>query len=375
MPLERALKRAREIAVEIAAPEAEAVDRDGRWPEASLRALQEVGLGGLLVSERDGGLGLGHLALAQTCETLGAACGSTALCFGMHATGSAVLAAKPTPFLRQSYLQPIAAGEHLTTLALSEPGTGVHFYICEAEYRAGAITGRKAFITNGDHADSYVVSAQETDSGEFCCLVVDHGSPEMEWQASWEGCGMRGNASRSLTLKATPVGSQKLLGRMGDHTWYVFQVITPYFLNAMAGTYLGLATAALERAVESLSARQYSHAGGGPGDSSVIHHRVGCLWGQVERTRRLTYWAATQAEQGDPGALPALLSAKAEAADCAVQVANEAMTLMGGRGYVRPSPLERILRDARAGPVMSPTTDLLRIWTGRNLLGLPLLGE
>lgn len=70
-----------------------------------------------------------------------------------------------------------------------------------------------------------------------------------------------------------------------------------------------------------------------------------------------------------------LTSAKAEVAQCAVEVTNEAMTLVGGIGYRDRSPLERHLRDARAADVMSPTTDILRTWTGRAVLGLPLLGE
>jgi alkylation response protein AidB-like acyl-CoA dehydrogenase len=99
------------------------------------------------------------------------------------------------------------------------------------------------------------------------------------------------------------------------------------------------------------------------------------LWGQVERTRQLVYHAAAEGDAGTAESLPALLAAKAEVADCAVAVANEAMTLVGGQAYRDRAPLERHLRDARAAPVMAPTPDVLRTWLGRSLLGLPLLGD
>jgi alkylation response protein AidB-like acyl-CoA dehydrogenase len=105
----------------------------------------------------------------------------------------------------------------------------------------------------------------------------------------------------------------------------------------------------------------------------VIQHRLGCLWSNVERTRRLAYHAAEDADYGGKEALPAVFSAKAEVADCAVSVVNEAMTLMGGRAYGQESRIHRRLRDARAAHVMAPTTDILRIWTGRFLLDKPLL--
>ena len=95
----------------------------------------------------------------------------------------------------------------------------------------------------------------------------------------------------------------------------------------------------------------------------------------MERTRRLIYHAAVQGDTGEPDAVIALLSAKAEVADCVVHVVNEAMTLTGGIAYRENANLGRHLRDARAAYVMAPTTDLLRTWTGRLLLGLPLLGE
>ena len=355
----------------------------GVWPAEAMRALQEAGLGGLVAPRAVGGAGLGLRALLGVCEALGRVCASSAICYGMHSVATAVIAAKATDRQTGEFLVPIAAGEHLTTLAVSEPGTGVQFWLPRTQmHRTDGgvrIDGEKAFVTNGSHADSYVVSTVAADEGapvgEFSCVLVPGDAAGLTWADDWNGIGMRGNSSRRLRMTDVHLGADHLLGAPGDQIWYVFEVVAPYFLVAMAGTYLGVAQAALDAAAAHVGERRHAHTGRALATEPVIQHRLGVLWAQVERTRRLLYWAAEEADAGGPQALPALASAKAEVADCAVSVANEAMTLVGGIGYRDRSPVERCLRDARAAHVMSPTTDLLRGWTGRALLGLPLLGE
>lgn len=378
------LRVAREIASSTATANAEEVDRLARWPEENLRALQAAGLGGLVVPEEQGGLGLGLLAVAQVCEILGQVCSSTALCFGMHCVGTAVIAAKATPDQQERYLAPIARGEHLTTLALSEPGSGAHFYLprttlSRAEDDAFLVSGIKSFVTSGGHADSYVIStaAAEPDAppGEFSCVVIPEGADGLCWGPAWEGFGMRGNASRTVELRNVRAPVADLLGDVGDQIWYIFEVVAPYFLAAMGGTYLGIATAALEEARAHLSRRRYDTTGATLASQPVLQHRLGTLWAAVERTRQLLYSGATQGDAGGDAALLSIVSAKAEAAEVAVMVANEAMTLTGGIAYRENSRLARCLRDSRAGPVMAPPTDLLRTWAGRALLGIPLLSD
>ncbi|HEX6248609.1 MAG TPA: acyl-CoA dehydrogenase family protein [Nocardioidaceae bacterium] len=376
-----AAARAREVAEKIAAPRAEETD-SGVWPEEAVRALQ-ASLGGLVVPREDGGAGLGLRALVGVCETLGEACASTAICFGMHNVAAAVIAAKPTDRQRKEFLRPIAAGEHLTTLALSEPGTGAQFWLPQTRLTSDGdlgwrVNGEKSFVTNGSQADSYVVSTVAADPdaplGEFSNVVVWADSPGLTWHGAWEGIGMRGNSSRAARLDDVPVGPDALLGGPGDQIWYVFEVVAPYFLTAMAGTYLGVAQAALTEAVEHLKRRRHSHTGRSIAGEPVLQHRLGVLWSQLQATRRLVHWAAEEADSGGREALPALTAAKAQVADTAVLVTNEAMTLVGGIGYRDRHPVERHLRDARAAHVMSPTTDILRTWTGRALLDVPLLG-
>lgn len=383
LSLEAILSIADEVAREELAPRAEEIDSSGRWPEESIRSLQQRGLGGLVISPELGGHGHGLEGVAKVCEILGMHCASTAMCFGMHLVGSAVLAAKATPEQQEKFLIPIAKGEHLTTLSLSEPGTGAHFYIPEAELKKNEkgyiLNGTKSFVTNGSFADSYVVSAVIPEPGallgQFSCVVIPNHADEIEWKKPWNGLGMRGNSSRNVEIKDLHLPAAHLLGDHGDQIWYVFEVVTPYFLTAMAGTYLGIAAAALTEATNHLKNRTHSHSGASLSQQQVLQHRLGLLWSKVESTRQLVYSAANKGDAGTEKSLLSIMSAKAEVSDCVVEVVNEVMTLMGGTAYAENAKISRYLRDARASHVMAPTTDLLRTWIGRVLLDVPLLGD
>lgn len=155
--------------------------------------------------------------------------------------------------------------------------------------------------------------------------------------------------------------------------WYMFEIIVPYFIIAMAGTYLGVAQAALDEAINHVRTRRFAHGGESLADAPLIQNKVAVLWAEIEKGRSFLYHAARLGDEGDVRALPAILSAKAELDTIAVHVTNEAMTMGGGIEYRENGRLARLLRDARASQVMSPTTDLLRLWSGRSLLGLPVL--
>jgi isovaleryl-CoA dehydrogenase len=361
-------------------PRAAEVDAKCLWPAHSMRAFAEAGLLGLQVPTDLGGHGQGLLALTAMSELIARACPSSALCFGMHCVGTAVIAAKATAYHRDRYLRPIAAGRHITSLALAESGSGTHFYLPSTRVteqdQSFVLEGEKRFVTNGGQADSYVVSvtpAAAASHGDFSCVVVDAETPGLEWQEQWAGFGMRGNSSRGVRLRQARVPRPNLLGEQGDQLWYVFEVIAPFSLMAMAGVYLGIAQAALEAAGLHLRTRRYSHSGESLADIDALQLRYAAMWTCVEKTRGLVREAAVRGDAGHPEALPYILACKADAADTAVQVANEAMTLCGGIAYRENSRVAQMLRDARAGHVMAPTTDLLKLWLGRSLLGAPLL--
>jgi alkylation response protein AidB-like acyl-CoA dehydrogenase len=374
-------KKSAQIAAAVLAPNAARVDRQAQWPADGLHALADAGLMGLLIPHHLGGLGEGLVPLAVVTEELARACSSTAMCFGMHCVASKVLAAKATKYQEEQYLRPIAQGRHITTLALSEPGTGAHFFLPRSRYWVQGdhfvLDGEKRFVTSGRHADSYVVSAvppgAELDPGSFTCLVMDAASPGVEWQEAWQGLGMRGNSSCAARLNNVAIPRTNLLGVAGDQIWYVFEIVTPYFLVAMAGVYVGIAQGALDLTIARLQGRRHEHTGETLSTISVLSDEVADMWTRTERARQLVLHAARLGDAGSPDAQAALFAAKLEVAGTAVVVTNAAMRLSGGQGYQENSTAARLLRDAQAAHGMSPTTHLLKRWLGRSLLGLPLL--
>lgn len=363
------------------APRAAEIDRECLWPRENFQALAQAGLLGLMVPREFGGLGQGFTGLVTVIQELARACSSTALCFGMHCVASRVLSVCATPDQARRYLQPIARGEHVTTLALSEPGTGVHFYLPQVSFYpegdAYIVDGIKSFVTSGGYADSYVISVvaegAEYDPGTFSTMIVDGDAAGLEWQGPWEGLGMRGNASRGVRLDDVRVPSGNLLGAEGDETWYVFEVVAPYFLAAMAAVYAGIAGAAVELTAGHLRERRYAHTDCPLAETELLTHRLGELWMAADSARAYVLHAAHQGDLKAPQARSSLMACKSRAVEAAVHVTNEAMTLAGGRAFGAEHPLGRLLRDARAGHVMSPSTDLLKKWIGRLSLDLPLL--
>lgn len=378
--LQPILRTASAVAAEVLEPLAATIDAEARWPAEAFEAFRASRLLGLQVPQRLGGHGQGLYGLARVTELLGRSCASTAMCFGMHCVGTAVMAAKATRAQEDRYLRPIAAGRHVTSLALSEAGTGSYFFIPETRIErdgdAFVVHGHKHFVTNGGQADSYVVSTRasgDAEAGEFNCLVVDAGTDALAWGDPWAGLGMRGNSSLSLRIDGARVPAENLLGEEGDEAWYVFEVVAPYFLTAMAGVYLGVAQAAYDTAVAHVLSRRHAHSGGSLAEVPTVQARVADLWLRIEQARLALYNAARLGDLGSPEALMAILGCKILAAEASVSATNEAMTLCGGIAYRENSTLSRLLRDARASHVMSPTTEMLRQWVGRTALGLPLL--
>lgn len=372
---------AAQIAAEVLAPNAEAVDDGARWPAEGMRALADSGLLALHLPKHLGGHDLGTVALAAVTEELGKACSSTAMCFGMHSVAAKVLACRATPDQEERYLRPIAEGRHISSLALSEPGTGTFFFLPRVQMRDGGdvfiMDGEKSFVTSGGHADSYVISAvppgAEIDPGAFTCLAVDAGTPGLEWQAPWNGFGMRGNSSRNVRLTGARVPKANLLGAEGDQIWYVFEVVAPYFVIAMSSVYVGIAQAALDHAIENLKTRRHVHTGETLSDAPLLWADVANAWIEIEATRQLVHHAARQVDAGDPAAPLSLFAAKAKVGKTVNEVTEIALRLSGGRGYSDTGRVSRLHRDARAASIMAPTTHLLQTWLGRSLLGLPLL--
>ena len=246
--------------------------------------------------------------LVAVSEILAKESASAGLCFAMHCVGTAVIAAKATPVQRERYLDPIARGQHITTLALSEPGSGSFFFYpstaLDRTPHGFRIDGTKSFVTNGSHADSFVCStapiAGEGEEGQFNCVLVEREAAGIEWLDAWHGLGMRSNDSRTLRLEGVEIPHDNLLGAVGDQLWYIFEVVAPYFLMAMAGTYLGVAQAAFDEAREHVGTRRYSHSGELLGAAPVVSHGLMYIRGKD----RLTGHGAPEPMRPAPVAAP-----------------------------------------------------------------------
>ena len=382
LDLETLTHRTREVAQSVIAANAEQIDRECSWPKAGINALLEAGLGGLVVPTTFGGHGQGLYALAKICEIIGRVCPSTAICFGMHSVGTSVIAANTNDYQIETFLKPIASGNHITTLSLSEPGSGVHFYLPQTRIQnasedAFLANGVKTFVTNGGQADSYVISGVNTDDDleEMSCFILPADCAGISWGDNWAGLGMRGNSSRTLTLNDVLINRNCLLGKEGDQIWYMFHVVAPWFLIAMAGTYLGIANEAFDVGLNHIKSRKHSHNNRALATVPLIQHRVAELWSNLQKTQQLIFNAAQLFDHNDASAVPLVLSSKADIAHTVVTMVNEIMTLCGGIGYSGHNKLGKMMRDARAAHVMSPTTDILRLWVGRMLLEQPILSD
>jgi len=366
---------ARDIAAGMLGPKADEVDRKRKYPKEGLTALGKAGLMGVLIPEAHGGLGGSLNDFALACEALGWGCASTAMCFLMHACGTAVIAAKARPDQAKSWLQPAAKGKSIATLAFSERGTGAHFYAPEisAATKNGSflLSGRKSFVTSGGHAALYPVLVNASGEPGLDVIVVTPDLDGVGFEGSWDGIGMAGNSSIAMTLDDVMVPRGNLIGAEGDGQSLVFDVVAPTFLIGLAGVNIGIAQAAFETAIEHAKNRRYP-TGQALAEIQSIQMSIADASIAIESARRLLQEAARAAGAGEEAALPLVMQAKIAATEAAAAVTERAMRIGGGQAYGRTLPLERHWRDSRAGAVMAPTNDVLREWLGKIHAGLPL---
>ncbi len=367
------LAEVRDLAQALIAPGAAGIDRESRFPAEQLSALAQVGALGLLVPREQGGVGAGLAALADVCVALGGACASTGMVFLMHSVTAATVAGGGGPSAAR-LLEDMASGEVLGTMAFSERGTGAHFYAPElrAERRDGSVfvSGRKSFVTSGGHADAMLVLLRGQDDG-LDCYVVGKDAPGVRFEGRWEGLGMRGNSSIAVEFEDVFLDGHALIGEAGGGAGLVFDVVAPTFLVGLAAVNVGIAQTALSSALEHAKSRRYPD-GSALVEVATVQHALADMDIDVRAARALLQEAARLGDGGDDGALVALMEAKVLCTDAAARVTQGALEVCGGQGYTPTLPIERRLRDARAGAVMAPTNGVLRTWSAKAIAGLPV---
>ncbi len=372
--IDRLLAATREAAGGVIAANAAQVDRAREFPAENLRTLGASGTLGLVVPSQQGGAGGGLSALAEACEAIGGACASTGMVFLMHEVTAATIANGGGA--RAAELLPrLATGKAIGTLAFSERGAGAHFYSPElkAVRSDGSVTisGRKSFVTSGGHANVYLVLVQGEAECTADAYLVDGGDPAVSFDGAWTGLGMAGNSSVAMELSGVGVSDDDRIGGAGAGTELVFGVVAPFFLVGLSAVNVGIAAAAAATATAHARDRRYPD-GSSLAEVQYVQHLIADMDVAVRQARLLVQEAARLGEVGDESALVAIMEAKVAATEAAIAVTQNALEATGGQGYTPALPIERFLRDARAGSVMAPTNAVLRNWIGKALAGLPV---
>lgn len=367
------LEAVRRTAEERIAPQAARIDGERAFPDDNLRALGEAGGLGLVVPADHGGAGGALSALAEACEALGSACASTAMVFLMHSVTAATVAAGGGA--RAAGALSDMAGGTLGTLAFSERGTGAHFYAPELRaVRANGgvrISGRKSFVTAGGHAGLYLVLVQAEADGAADAYLLRGDHPGVRADGTWAGLGMAGNSSVALELDDVELTDDDRVGGAGEAIALVFSAVAPFFLVGLAAVNVGIASAAAAAATAHAADRRYGD-GSSLAEVQYVQHLLADMDLATRQARLLVREAARLGEAGDESALVAIMEAKVAATEAAAAVTQKALEATGGQGYTPALPIERHLRDARAGAVMAPTNAVLRNWIGKAVASFPV---
>ncbi len=372
--------KAHELGRAVLARHAEDVDRRGRWPAESVEALGRAGLLGLTVPAALGGAGEGPRTFVAVAGALAEHCASTAMIYLMHVCGVQVIAAAAAFPRRADVLRAAAAGRHLSTLAFSEKGSRSHFWApvsrAAAEGGTHRLSADKSFVTSAGHADAYVVSAgsatgaKPTDSTLY---FVPGDAPGLGVSGAWDGLGLRGNASAPVRLEGVAVPAQDRLSGEGEGLAVMLQTVLPWFQLGCAAVAVGISRAATEAIRRHVRGARLEHLGQSLAALPNLRARLAQMQVAVATQEAYLDHAARQVESPGPGTLLAVLGCKAAAAEAALAVTDLAMRAGGGASFSRQLGVERNFRDARAGWVMAPTTDVLHDLIGRALLDMPLL--
>ncbi len=355
-------------------PAAAEVDRHGAFPRASIDALLAAGFGGLISSPDVGGAGAGFAQAAAIVRRLGAACGSTAMVYTMHLSGTAAIEQNSDDATRRA----IASGRHLTTLAFSERGSRSHFWATLSSASADGdqvvLDAEKSWVTSAGEADSYVWTSRPlTADGPSTLWLVPAASPGLSITAGFDGLGLRGNASSPITAIGTRIPATNILGADGAGLDLALSQVLPWFQLLNASCSLGICDAAIAKTNAHLTGARLEHLDQSLAEQAIPRFRFGRMKSTADLASTLVDDACVALGSGRADGALRMLQSKAVAAEAALEVTNEAMRIGGGAAFRKDIGIERHFRDARAASVMAPTSDALYDMIGRALCGLPLL--
>ncbi|MCJ7534745.1 MAG: acyl-CoA dehydrogenase family protein [Anaerolineales bacterium] len=355
-------------------PLAQMVDEEGQFNWQATKKMGPVGLLGLNVPEEFGGAEVDAISAAIAVEELGWGCGSTALSISAHnGLGCAPLTLFGDDEVKQRFLQPVASGEgQLAALALTEPGAGSDLQggvLTRAELAGDewVINGTKMWCTNASIAD-YIVTLVRTDprggSHSLSLIVVPTDAPGLTIGPPEKKMGLKGSPTNPVTYEDVHVPENYLLGAVGQGLQQTLRILD-WGRVSIGALSVGLAQAAFEEAVRYANER---HTFGVPlTQHQAIQFMLADAATQIQAARLFVYYAAWLKDQGRPFSTEASM-AKLNASEMAEKVCRDAIQILGGYGYSRDYPVERIYRDTRLMTIGEGTSEVQRMVIARRIL-------
>lgn len=355
-------------------PMAQEVDETGQFNSQAAGKMGPVGLLGLNVPEKYGGAGVDAISAAIAVEELGWGCGSTALSISAHnGLGCAPLTLFADEDVKQRFLPPVASGKgQLAALALTEPGAGSDLQggvlvRADLERDQWVINGTKMWCTNASIAD-YIVTLVRTDpdggSHSLSLIVVPISARGLTVGPPEKKMGLKGSPTHPVIYEDVRVPKNYLLGEIGQGLQQTLQVLD-WGRVSIGALSVGLAQAAFEEAVRYANER---HTFGVPlKEHQAIQFMLADAATQIKVARLFVWYAAWLKDVGRPFSTEASM-AKLNATEMAEQVCRDAIQVLGGYGYSREYPVERIYRDTRLMTIGEGTSEVQRMVIARRIL-------
>ncbi len=364
---------ARDFARTRIAPIAAEIDRTAEFPEATVREMGELGFLGLTTPEAYGGVGADTTSYALVVEEISRACGSHGLTVAAHnSLGCWPIAAIGTEEQKQQFLPPAAAGKSLLSFGLTEAGAGSDAGGTRTTaVRDGdqwVLNGTKMWITNSHYAGALIITAktdlEATGSRGISAFIVPTDTPGFTVEKKEDKLGMRASDTAPLTLEDVRIPASALLGNENEGFKYFMMTLDGGRIS-IAAVALGLAVGAYETA--KAYAKERRQFGKPIASFQAIEFMLADMATQIQASRLLTYEACRLKDAGQAfGQMAAM--AKLHASETAMFVTDRAIQILGGYGYTREYPVERMYRDAKLCTIGEGTSEIQRMVIGRHEL-------
>ncbi|WFE24949.1 acyl-CoA dehydrogenase family protein [Solwaraspora sp. WMMD791] len=362
----------REVCDAKVAPNAAEADETAQFPSASYDALRAADFHAPHIPEQYGGAGADALATAIVIEEVARACASSSLIPAVNKLGSLPLLLAGSEQLKQRYLTPVAAGEAMFSYCLSEPDAGSDAAsMTTRAVRDGdhwVLDGVKRWITNAGVSQYYTVFAV-TEPGArsrgISAFVVEKSDPGVSFGAPEKKLGIKGSPTCEVYLDNVRIPADRMIGEPGTGFATAMRTLD-HTRVTIAAQAVGIAQGALDYARGYVRERQ--QFGKPIAEFQGVQFMIAEMGMKLEAARQVTYAAAARSERGDADLTFFGAAAKCFASDVAMEITTDAVQLLGGYGYTRDFPVERMMRDAKITQIYEGTNQVQRIVMARQLL-------